>query len=277
MHISIIRRQLTDLVDREDSAIDLVAAALLIAQEEYPDRDLRPYVKYFGWVAEQVRRKLPTDAAPMAIVDAINHELFVVEGFRGDDDNYYDPRNSFLNAVLERKLGIPITLSLVHMEVCRRLGLVVHGIGLPGHFIVEVQSDERLLIDPFHRGEGLSEADCVARVRHLYGGRVSFHRSMLHPLTHRQILTRMLNNLKNIYARAGDYTRTLAVVDRLILLNPEDGSEYRDRGALYRQAGFFAQALADFRKYLALTPTASEAETVRGAIAAMERERVWTN
>ncbi len=277
MLTSIVRRQLTLLLEREDHRIDLAHAALLIAQEEYPD--LRPgrYLRELDALAHRVRQHATAAGSVREIVEEVNHVLFVQEGFRGNAEDYYDPRNSFLNQVMQRKLGIPITLSIIYIAIGRRLGLPVVGLGLPGHFIVGIQADERILIDPFNRGAILTLDDCAARVRAVYGDRLTFHPRMLAPVSTRQILIRMLNNLKAIYAQSQDPARLLAAIDRLLLLDPGDVHELRDRGIVCQHLKFYGQALADLNRYVDAAPRAMDADKIRGVIRSIEREMAWQN
>jgi regulator of sirC expression with transglutaminase-like and TPR domain len=218
------------------------------------------------------------------VAEAVNEVLFLEEGLAGNQRDYYDPRNSFLNEVLDRKRGIPITLSIVYLEVARRLGLNVEGIGLPGHFIVGVLTSSAseagetpLLVDPFFGGKFLTPADCAARVQQLYGDRVQFSRSMLAPSSRRHILIRLLTNLKVIYANRSDHGRALAAIDRLMILNPGSAQELRDRGAICQQMKFHGQALADLTRYLELAPHAADADSVREAVRALHREAAPAN
>jgi len=260
---------------REDREIDLGYAALLIAQEEYADLDPRAYLARLNELAARVKaRRIPPEQ-PRRLAEAINAVLFDQEGFAGNGESYNDPRNSFLNQVLDRKLGIPITLSILYMEIGRRVGLRVDGIGLPGHFIVGIEGatghDGPLLIDPFYQGNFLDEAECARRLERIYHGQMRFQASMLAPYNPRQILARLLTNLKTIYANASDYGRALGVVDRLLLVNPDNHRELRDRGAIYQRLRFFSQATADLTRYLELVPGAPDADTIREAIQAMRR------
>lgn len=277
MLLTIVRRRLASLLEREDHRIDLVHAALLIAQEEYPD--LRParYLRRLDVLALRIRRHAIAAGSVLEIVEAVNHVLFVEEAFRGNTENYYDPRNSFLNEVLDRKLGIPISLSIVYIAVGRRLGLPVVGLGLPGHFIVGIQADEQILIDPFNRGAILTMDDCAARVRTVYGDRLTFHPRMLAPVSTRQILIRVLNNLKAIYTQTQDPGRLLAAIDRLLLLSPGDVQELRDRGIVCQHLKFYGQALADLNSYLEAAPRAVDADKIRGMIRSIERDMAWQN
>ncbi len=277
MILPIVRRRLASLLECEDHQIDLVHAALLIAQEEYPDLRLGHYLRSLDMLAQRIRQRAIAAGSVHEIVEAVNHVLFVEEGFRGNAENYYDPRNSFLNEVLDRKLGIPISLSIVYIAVGRRLGLPVVGLGLPGHFIVGVQADERILIDPFNRGAILTLDDCAARVRAVYGDRLQFHPRMLASVSTRQILIRMLNNLKAIYTQSQDSGRLLAVIDRLLLLSPGDVQELRDRGITCQHLKYYGQALADLNRYVEAAPWAMDADRIRGVIRSIEREMAWQN
>ncbi|MBI3988493.1 MAG: tetratricopeptide repeat protein [candidate division NC10 bacterium] len=261
------RRLFAELIEKDEATLDLATASLLIAKEEYPDLSIDAYVKRLDWMAEQVESSWTVADSPLHFIRALNRYLFDEEGFTGNTWEYYDPRNSFLNDVLDRKTGIPITLSVVYMEVGRRLGLPLVGVGLPAHFVVKYQApDEEILIDPFHRGAILSEEHCRRLVEELRGGTIRFRRGFLEPVTKRQILTRMLNNLKNIYIKAGEYQKALSVVERILLLNPGSLQETRDRGLLYARVKRYAKALSDLQAYLNAFPKAPDAPSIRQQI-----------
>ena len=283
-----VRRAFADLVRKADADIDLARAALLIAQEEYPALDIEGYLAHLDDLADLVRarlgliaaapaarRPLAPVAAPREIITALNTVLFAERGFRGNRDHYYDPRNSFLNEVLDRRTGIPITISLVYMEVAARLGLRLLGVGIPGHFIVQYpgvgngpgrygrpQADE-LFVDPFNDGALLTRADCAAHFRRLYGPDFTFSGEFLTPMTRHQILARVLNNLKAIYLERRDYNRAVVVVDRLLLVHPDAVWELKERGMLYYRLGAFLPALSDLRGFLRQDPDAEEVPLVR--------------
>jgi regulator of sirC expression with transglutaminase-like and TPR domain len=273
----IVRQRFASLIEREDHEIDLALAALLIAQEEYPAMDPGNYLSRLDGLARQAREEAVKARSIHDVIGVINHVLFDVEGLRGNAENYYDPRNSFLNDILDRKLGIPISLSIVYIAVGRRLGLPVVGIGLPGHFIVAIEADEQILIDPFYRGTILTVADCAARIRQVYGDRLTFHPRMLTPVTSRQILVRVLTNLKAIYSQVNDRGRLLATIDRLLLLNPGEVQELRDRGIVCQQIGFYAQAIADLQRYVELAPHASDVDNIRATLRSIQGALAWKN
>ncbi|HLI09381.1 MAG TPA: transglutaminase-like domain-containing protein [Ktedonobacteraceae bacterium] len=270
----------------DDAAIDLGRAALLIAAEEYPDLDIAHYLAQLDVLAMQARAALGVadlegaelsralqERDPLSIIEAINQVLFVQEHFRGSSKaDYYNPRNSFLNDVLERRIGIPITLSLVYMEVGRRLGVQIDGIGMPLHFLVAYRlSERRIYIDAYEQGRILTEKDCQERVQRMFKGKVHFNQRWLQPISHRQILVRMLDNLKYIYIARGDDKRALAVCDRLVLLAPRSAIERRDRGRLYIHLKMYGRALRDLKIYLELASEGEDVEEVQKQVSALRQ------
>jgi regulator of sirC expression with transglutaminase-like and TPR domain len=221
-------RAFHDLVRGPDAAIDLARAALAVARIEYPDLDERRELQRLEALAARVGTV--SREATAATLERLKRFLFDQEGFRGNADEYYDPRNSCLNDVLDRKLGIPITLSVLTMEVGRRVGLDIVGVGLPGHFIVSTTIGGRpVLLDPFNGGAVLtpsSAADVAARA---VGRPVKIEEAHWAPCARRQIVVRMLRNLKTIYARRADWVRALGVIDRLLLIEPDTPTHLRDR------------------------------------------------
>ena len=264
------RERFTALVSGPEEDLDLAEAALLIAQEEQPDLDVAHYLKRLDQLADAVRTELPPSPTHNDTLKCLNTHLFFKEGLRGNTGEYYDPRNSFLNEVLETKAGIPITLSVIYMEVGRRLGLALVGIGFPGHFLVRYSGpDGERILDPFLGGANLSEAQLAAKLRSMYGennplaAQVS---KLLTPATKKEILTRMLGNLKGVYLNKGDFERALSVIDRMVLIRPDAATEFRDRGAVQQRLGRMQGAVRDFKKYLALVPDAPDADRIRALI-----------
>ncbi len=258
-------------VDRPEASIDLGEAALTIAMDVYRDLDVEAYLRRLDAFAEPLRDRVDSATSLPAAVDALNGHLFGDLGFRGNAENYYDPRNSYLNEVLDRRTGIPITLSVVYMEVARRLGVDVVGIGLPGHFIVEARGHEQsVLLDPFCGGEPLTLEDCERLVSDVYGGAMPFVEESLEPVGKRQILSRMLNNLKMIYSPEGDGDRAWPVVEKLVHLDPESAIDRRDRGLLAHRRNLFALARDDLRFYLARRPDAPDRDTILASLRAVE-------
>jgi regulator of sirC expression with transglutaminase-like and TPR domain len=196
-------------------------------------------------------------------VEALNRYLFDELGFTGNESDYYDPRNSMLHQVLVRRTGIPITLSVVYIEVGRRAGLRVEGLGLPGHFIVRAREGEGegVLVDPFNRRETDRE-ECQSRLDLIYEGRLTLSEEHLRPVGARSILARMLGNLKAVYARAHLSRRALAAVERILLLDPANAEEHRDCGVLLAQLGRVPEAMTETKIYLKLAPDAPDADAV---------------
>jgi regulator of sirC expression with transglutaminase-like and TPR domain len=268
-----IRHRFTVLARQSPGDFRLAEGALLIAQEEYPTLDVAYYLQYLDTMAEAIRHTLGLELDPRHIVACINAYLFDELGFHGNQEHYYDPRNSFLNDVLERKTGIPITLAVLYLDLGRQVGLPIMGVGLPGHFIVQyVAQTGPFWIDPFHAGEILTHADCVARVRQIYGQEAPWHEAYLQPVSDHAILQRMLYNLKAIYVQQGDYQRALGAVERLLLLSPEATTEVRDRGLLHSQLGHLEAALDDLQHYLQLALDAPDAAVIHRHVAALQQQ-----
>lgn len=250
-----------------ESDIDLVEAALVIAAHEYPELDVLAYQARMDRIAATLKARLRRDIGPVESVLALNRYLFEELGFRGNAQEYYDPRNSFLNDVLDRKLGIPITLAIVYVEVGRHVGLALHGVSFPGHFLVKCPArDGVIVLDPYAGGASLSVEDLQQRLRALRGGAAppaDIAQRMLAAAGKKDILARMLRNLKGIYLQRRDFPRALAAADRVITLEPRAADEYRDRAAIYMELECFRAALSDFRNYLMLKPGADDAATVQ--------------
>jgi regulator of sirC expression with transglutaminase-like and TPR domain len=264
-------RRFAQVVDRPESAIDLGEAALLIAEDAHPGLDIPRYLRRLDEIAAPLEGRFEETSPLGEMVQALNGHLFGELGFRGNEEDYYDPRNSYLNEVLDRRLGIPITLSALYIEVARRIGLTVVGIGLPGHFIVEARRDtSSMLLDPFHGGAALTPEDCERLVEGVYGTSVPFSEEQLTPVRKRQILTRMLNNLKRTYLTQDRPDRAWPVVEKMLHLNPESALDRRDRGLLAYRMNRFAEARDDLRFYLDRTPDAPDRVAIRSSLAAVE-------
>jgi len=247
--------------------IDLARAALAVAREEYPDLDEGRYLRMLDRLAEGVQAGLPAGAIPERRVGRLNAYLFHELGFSGNQADYYDPRNSFLNEVLERRLGIPLTLGIVYMEVGRRCGLAVEGVGFPGHFLCKVRLAEgELVVDPFNRGQLLGTEELKRRLASAVGDQVRFDARLLRAAKPREILVRMLQNLLSVYEGRNDTPRALSAVDRLLLLAPDNVRGLRERAHLYERLGGSAAAATDLEKVLQLEPNAGDAAVLRARI-----------
>ncbi len=255
-----------ELIDRPDEQIDLAEAALLIAKNANQDLDVGRYLARLDQLADALCARLPSPSADTERILALNRFLFDEQGFGPNLEDYYDLRNSFLNEVLERGVGIPISLSIVYMEVGRRIGLELRGVSFPGHFLVKCKlSEGTVILDPYGRGISLNLHDLQQRLRAARGGEVSraIVAGMLVSASKKEILGRMLRNLKAIYLERRDHDHALSVMEWLIALGPSDAAQVRERGLLYLQLECFRAALEDLQQYLSLAPGADDADEIR--------------
>jgi regulator of sirC expression with transglutaminase-like and TPR domain len=272
------RRRFAQLVAQPDASIELAHAALLVAAEEKPGLDVEHYRAQLYELGLTARERLARNNDAENPVVAFNKFVFEELGFAGNQTDYYDPRNSLLSDVLERRTGIPITLSVVYMELGRRAGLRVEGIGLPGHFIVRagVAEGEPVLVDPFN-GKIVDAEDCQERLDTIYGGQAPLRDAHLRPVATREILARMLRNLKGIYAQAGLYRRALSIIERILLVAPDSIEERRDRAALLAQLGRYSEAIRDVQAYLKQAADTPDAERVREQLQKMQAQQARLN
>ena len=263
------------LVRRDDAKIDLARCCLLIAEDAYPGLDVENYLAELERLALRLRADLPQTAGAEERVMALNQFLFEELGYRGNVDEYYDPRNSYLNEVMERKTGIPITLAILYMELGRRIGLPLEGVSFPGHFLVRLRlRGGMLVLDPFGGGAPQSESELYERLKRVIpegsAGGVPVGElpldQFLEPATHRQILARVLRNLKGIYRDTDKPERLLAVLNRILVLNPQARAELRDRGLLYQRMEAYRAAFRDLCEYLEREPDAPEFEEIRARV-----------
>lgn len=274
------RQQFAALVAQPDTYIEMDRAALLIAAEEYPALQIEDYLTQLDTLAEEARQQMTLGELfnPLACATALAAQLFYAGRFNGNSHTYYDARNSFLNEVIERGKGIPITLSVVFMEIARRLGVTLFGVGLPGHFLVKYSDDTQdVFFDPFNGGRVLTEADCRAMVEEMYEGQIQFDRSFLYAVTTKQILQRMLQNLKNIYVQTSDFPKLLGVIERLLLLDPASVLELRDRGITYYQMKKYALARVDLETYLRRAPHAEDKDKIQGVLNDLRQRQAQLN
>lgn len=265
--------------DIEDERIDLVRTALTIARTEYPDLDIEKYVSCVDTLARRVGARIPDAGDATQTIAALNHVLFKEEGFRGNRDNYYDPRNSFLNDVLERKLGIPISLAVVYMEVARRVGFPLFGVGMPGHFLLKHYDVEgrQVLIDCFEGGHILSDRDCQQRLDEIYSGQLPLQPDFLMAVSRRQILTRVLNNLKTVYLSTRSFKKALPLVDLVLVIYPRSPEDVKQRALLRYSLGLMRGAAEDLEQYLKMSPDASDADDIRQTALSIRRSLAMRN
>ncbi len=272
------RRQFGELLAGDEANLPLDRAALLIAAEEYPSLNVDDDLSLLDQLASAARRRFDEHDDLRAKVLKLRDFLFVDIGLAGNQDDYFDPRNSFLNEVLHRRTGIPITLSLVFIEVARRLNLPLFGVGMPGHFVVKCEAGEEvILLDPFHKGRELTGDDCREMISKMYGETLSFHPSFLRAVSKRQMLTRMLQNLKGIYSRSNDHHKLLAVVERALLVNPGDPTGLRDRGLAWLGLEKYGRALSDLEEYRARVPDAADKGEIRRRIGELRQRQAVFN
>lgn len=250
------------LIQQPDRALDLAVGALLVARIEHPGFPPGEGLARLDRLADASQAAAVAD--PLDALHRLREYLFEEEGFAGNSRDYYDPRNSCLNDVLERRIGIPITLSVVFMEVGRRVGLSIKGVGLPGHFVVRADvGPEPVMLDPFDGGAVVTPeraADLVARA---VGRRVPLAREQFAAVDKRQILTRMLLNLRGIYCRRGEWDKALGVFDRLLVLDGDAVAHHRDRGTVLVKLGRYRQGVEEWERYLTACPEADDAADLR--------------
>jgi len=274
-----------DLVDDLTAASNvpgtsLARAAFVVARIEYPRLDPDPYLARLDAMGVAARRRIEHhvaesgDNSPLSRVTALNAYLFDEEHFVGNREKYEDPRNSCLNEVIERRTGIPITLSLLYMEVAARAGVLIDGVNFPGHFLVRCPETSHgipgLIIDPFHGGALLSEHDCRLLLQRHVGSEIAFDRALLAPATRPQIIVRMLLNLKRIYVHMRSFPQARDVTEMLLALSPSALSELRDRGLLAYHLNDLAAALRDLQTYLKLSRMSEMDDDER-----KEHEQIW--
>ena len=256
-----------------DEHIDLVRAGLTIARTEYPDLDIESYVTRIDELARRTAARISDVGDATETIAALNRTMFEEAGLRGNRDDYYDPRNSFLNDVLDRGLGIPITLALIYMEVGRRLGFPLFGVGMPGHFLLKhYDIDGReTLVDCFNGGDILSPQDCQRRLDEIYSGQMTLRPEFLFAVSRRQILTRILNNLKTVHLSARNFLKALPLVDLVLVIYPRSPDDVKQRAMLRYGLGQTSSAAEDLEQYLKMSPDASDADEIRQTALSIRR------
>jgi regulator of sirC expression with transglutaminase-like and TPR domain len=261
-------RELAARLSARDRSLPLADAALVLAAEFQPGLDPSPSLAELGRIAREAGGCVPAQGPLAERIDGLTRFLHDVAGFRGNEERYDDPRNSFLNEVLARRTGIPITLAIVYLEVGARIGLALQGVSFPGHFLLRTPGEPPLVIDAFH-GERLDARACAARLRQALGEDAELGPERLLPASPSDVVVRMLGNLKHGYAVRAEWVRALECVDRILLVTPRAPGELRDRGLLWEQLECFGPALGDLERFLALAPGAPEAGAIRARVAAL--------
>jgi len=263
------------ILSEKEEKIDLARACLLIAQDAYPELDVERYMGEIESLALRLRTRLKNVGGVEERVIALNEFLYEDLGYWGNTDDYYDPRNSYLNEVIDRKTGIPITLAILYMEIGRRIGLPLEGVSFPGHFLVRLRLRGGVLIfDPFSGGAPQSEPELRQRLQRVIPEGVAADVSVaelpleqfLEPASNRQILARVLRNLKGIYRESDKPERLLQVLNRMLVVSPDAAAELRDRGFVYQRLECWRPALQDLTDYLQRDPEAADLDVVRAAL-----------
>lgn len=268
----------TSLAKQDDDTLPLLATALLIARDEYPELDADLYDTLVQSHVEHLRHEVESIQVWPLKMAAVNRHLFDELGYSGNHDEYYDPRNSYLNQVFERRLGNPISLAMVQMEVARRLGIPLDGVSFPGHFLVRLPVDDGLLVmDPFNGGRPLGVDELRERARPHLGGEIPDDGALariLDPAPHRAILVRVLRNLHGVYAEDAQWDRAARSADRILKLMPDQPEALRDRGLAYLQLGHARGAREDLARYLQLNPQAQDAAGMREHLVDLGGQRI---
>ena len=272
--------RLWQIVSGPDEDISLAEAALLIAGDGYPDLNVAAYLSRIEGLAHRLRLRIAENESIPERISALNQFLFGDLGFAPNSADYYDPRNSFLNEVLERRTGIPITLCVIYMELGRKIGLPLQGVSFPGHFLVSCAVPEgAVVLDPYSGGISLGLADLQKRLREVRGGEVSraIVAELLVAASNKEIIVRLLRNLKAIYLRGHNPDRALPIVNWIIAILPEQISELRDRGMLYQELECSRAALVDFEEVLKRSPACEDADDIRRRIIELRRDAARLN
>jgi regulator of sirC expression with transglutaminase-like and TPR domain len=251
----------------------LIRIALEIAQDAYPQLDPGFYLAHIDELVERIQTRCDRQASPRKVLAQINWALFVEDGYKGNGENYFDPRNSYLNEVIDRKLGIPISLSILYMTLAERLGVVLSGVNVPAHFMLRLDEPRQpLFIDAFHSGEFLDRPGCQRRISQLTNNPIELTDDQLAPCSVHVIVARMLRNLKSIYLGIHDYLSALPVQRRLAAVSAADPTELRDLGMTCIQVDRPGEAIDPLQAYLEALPEADDAETVRSLLQAARRQ-----
>ena len=245
----------------KNSKYNLIEKSLKLAQIlEYPDLNIPKYIEKINEIGNSLKLKIGDVKNSTYLISMLNEHVFEKYGFQGDDEDYYDPRNNFLNAVIDKKTGIPITLSIIYSEVAKYIGLDLRIVGFPGHVVVKYE--EEMIMDPFYRGRLLTINDLEEILYRNFGDGVEFIPEYLNTATTDQILTRLLRNLKNAYTQSYAYDKAMRCTDMILGIRPESPEEIRDKGILEERLLHYNEALPLLNKYLELEPEAEDADFI---------------
>jgi len=263
------KKAFTQLLNQPDGDISLAQAALMIAKLEYPELNIKDYLLKINNLAEEINKSLPATANAAEILQQLNYVLFVEKGYEGNTSAYYDPRNSFLNDVMERKLGIPISLSILYIELGHALGLPLSGISFPGHFLVKLEiSDGAIVLDPYYGGISLNEDDIEDRLHEYYGTKLnkSSAQGVLASSSNKDIVLRIMRNLRNLYMQSEKWLKALPLADIMVEMDSDQPDALKARAAIYDQQECHIPALADYSAYLKLSPDTLGNQFIRARV-----------
>ena len=264
-----IKTQFEKFLRQPDENINLAEAALMVARMEYPDLNVSDYMEKIHALADKIRDRLPENPNAGDTLTQLNKMLFDELGYEGNSEHYYDPKNSFLNDVLERKLGIPISLSILYIELGKELGLPLAGVAFPGHFLVKLEIDDgAIVLDPYFGGISLSEDDLEDRLQEFYGDKLkkSHFYGLLATSSNKDIIVRVLRNLRNLYMQSDNWEKALPMADYMVGLDSDRGDALKARGAIYNELECYQAALNDFQEYLKIEPDAKGSQYIRARI-----------
>ena len=266
------------LAQCNDSEIELGLGALLIAKDIYPQLDTGAYMELLDQMALEVKERIGETDEPSRQIAQLNHYLFEEKAFKGNQEDYYNPRNSYLNDVLDCKLGIPITLSVVYIEMSKRIGLPIVGVGFPGHFFVKHKGVHlETYIDPFHGGRILSDDALHEQLETVFQQPTPLQPEFLKQVSNREILARILRNLKQIYFKEKAYARTISASERIIWLLPDFAQEYQDLGYLYYKTHAYGKSLKSFEEYLRISGNPPDREDIEENIGLLRKRMAILN
>ncbi len=272
-HPAFARRRFREIASLPEPALDLVEASLVIALEDDPGLEIERYLQQVNEWSVAIRERLEGSRHVERIVESINRLLFEEEGFHGEDEDYYDPRSALLNETLDKHAGLPTALSILYIEISRRVGIEAAGVSLPGRFLVKFSGAfGQIVVDPFDGGRVLSTIELQKLLDAVYGGGVRLREHHLRSFSSKEILARELAHLKSAYLARHDLPRAAASIDRLLILDGNDPYELHDRATIAVQMHAYRQAIECFERYLALTPHADDLARVREQIAYL---RAW--
>ena len=270
---------LSELVQNSDTPLSIAEGALVIARHEYPALDVTAYLAELDDIATRIKRRLPSDAGKPHMLSLLNHCLFRELGYVGNRDDYYDPRNSFLNDVIDRRTGIPITLCILYLEIGKRLGLPLEGVAFPGHFLVKCRIDQGVIVlDPFNRGASLSEEELRDMLKQNGNDRSQPPlTALLQTADKKTMWLRLARNLKAIYVNAGQPEKAVKIITMILTINPEETGELRDRGLLYSQLECYRAALTDLEQWVNLDVGAAEDDAIQEKLEELRRRNRLLN